>query len=642
MCGIAGLLADQPGDDLGPALKRMTDVLAHRGPDDEGRWLDAGAGIALGQRRLAIVDLSPQGHQPMPSAGGRYVLAFNGEIYNHRELRARLEAQGRAPAWRGHSDTEVLLAAMEAWGVETALTQAVGMFAISLWDRERRRLLLARDRIGEKPLYFGRCGRQWFFASELRAARTLGGPLELDRRALAAYVQHGYVPAPLTIYRGLRKLPAAHCVWIAAGDDAAEPAPYWSLDTDELRTARAAQDRIADAQAVELVHDRVKTAVGLQMLADVPLGAFLSGGIDSSLVVALMQAQSRVPVRTFTIGFDDRSYDEAPHAAAVARHLGTQHTEMYVSAGEAEAVIPDLGSIYDEPFADASQIPTTLVSRLTRRHVTVSLSGDGGDELFAGYPRYALAEATWRRFRRVPLPLRRLASGPLLAVSPRRWDRLLGAAPRSVSAVVTGRRVHRFAAALKARDLGEVYARLMAQWQPEDRLVLGVDPSELPAARWTDDGSATAQMRRCDLDLYLPDDLMVKVDRAAMSISLESRAPLLDHRVVELAFSLPDRVLSRDGRGKWVLRQVLDRYVPRELVERPKAGFGVPLGAWLRGPLREWASTLLEPGAMRRQGLFDVETVAAAWRHHLDGRADRSTLLWTVLMFQSWQAATRS
>jgi asparagine synthase (glutamine-hydrolysing) len=639
MCGIAGLLALGNDNDLAPALQRMTDVLAHRGPDDEGRWFDAEQGIALGHRRLSIVDLSPQGHQPMVSVSGRWVLAFNGEIYNYRDLRAELESSGRAPAWRGHSDTEVLLAGIEAWGVEATLQRTVGMFAIAAWDRADRRLLLARDRIGEKPLYYGRSGSRWMFASELKAVRALcSGRLEIDREALATYTQGGYVPAPMSIYRGFAKLPAGHFVWLGQDGATTVPQPYWSLDTEAQRAATGARADIADANATDAVHERLKTAVGLQMVADVPLGAFLSGGIDSSLVVSLMQAQSAQPVRTFTIGFDDESYNEAPFAAAVARHLGTQHTELFVSADDAKAVIPRLAHIYDEPFADASQIPTTLVSRLTRQHVTVSLSGDGGDELFAGYPRYALSAALWHRIRRVPRPLRRALARVLMGVSPRRWDALLALWPGADADTVNGRRVHRFASTLNAGDLGELYGRLMAQWQPEEALVLGVAPQPLSGGPWKPGGSDTAQMRRRDLDLYLADDLMVKVDRAAMSTSLESRAPLLDHRVVELAFTLPDRVLMRGSQGKWVLRQVLDRYVPRALVERPKAGFGVPLGAWLRGPLRTWAADLLDPSTLRRQGLLDADKVSAAWRQHVDGRADRSTLLWTVLMFQAWQA----
>ncbi len=640
MCGIAGLLAQGADSRLDTALKRMTDVLAHRGPDDEGRWFDPEQGIALGQRRLAIVDLSPQGHQPMASVSGRYMLAFNGEIYNYRELRAELESTGLAPAWRGHSDTEVLLAGIEAWGAEATLRRAVGMFAIACWDRAERRLLLARDRIGEKPLYYGRSGLHWLFASELKAVRALGGNLEIDLEALASYTQGGYVPAPQTIYKGCFKLPAGHFVWLSHRAGSPVPQAFWSLDTAAQRAGGIACAHYTDAQAIDAVHDRLNTAVGLQMVADVPLGAFLSGGIDSSLVVSLMQAQSAQPVRTFTIGFDDESYNEAPYAAAVARHIGTQHTELFVTADDAKSVIPKLAHIYDEPFADASQIPTTLVSRLTRQHVTVSLSGDGGDELFAGYPRYALSAALWQRIQRVPLPLRRAVARALLAVSPRAWDRLLGAVPGVHADTVNGRRVHRLAGTLNAGDLGELYGRLMAQWQPEDGLVLGVAPQPLNGGPWHAEGSATAQMRRRDLDLYLPDDLMVKVDRAAMSTSLEARAPLLDHRVVELAFALPDRVLMRGGQGKWVLRQVLDRYVPRALVERPKAGFGVPLGAWLRGPLRGWSADLLDPALLRRQGLLDADKVGLAWHQHVEGGADRSTLLWTVLMFQAWLADT--
>jgi asparagine synthase (glutamine-hydrolysing) len=639
MCGIAGLIGKRVG--LDETVRRMSNVLAHRGPDDEGHWCDPERGVAIGHRRLSIVDLSPQGHQPMYSASGRYVLAFNGEIYNHGLMRQDLEGSGRAAAWRGHSDTEVMLAAVEAWGVEEALRRSVGMFAIALWDRRENRLLLARDRIGEKPLYYGTHGGTWVFASELKAIRTLcASSPPLDTEALAQFMQCGYVPAPRSIYRDFSKLPAGHFVWLNGGGPLGAPVAYWALNTPATRQAVLDHALLPESQLLDVLHDRLHNAVGLQMVADVPLGAFLSGGIDSSLVVSLMQAQSTRPVRTFTIGFDDETYNEAPFAAAVAKHLGTDHTEMFVAAVDAEAVIPQLPTIYDEPFADPSQIPTILVSRLTRQHVTVSLSGDGGDELFAGYPRYALAESAWRRTHSLPRPVRRAVASALLAVSPRRWDALIGCLPGRTVTRLNGRRVHRIAHVLRADELGEMYARLMAQWQPEDAVVSGGGNAlAWQRERWDAHNSPAAQMRRSDLGQYLPDDLMVKVDRAAMSVSLESRAPFLDHRVVELAFSLPDRMLMRNGRGKWALRQVLERYVPRSLVERPKAGFGIPLGDWLRGPLRSWATELLDGPTLRRQGFVNAAVVDRVWRQHQDGAADRSTLLWNVLMFQGWLGA---
>ncbi|MDP1537830.1 MAG: asparagine synthase (glutamine-hydrolyzing) [Burkholderiales bacterium] len=639
MCGIAGLFGAPGGVDLDAAVRRMAAELVHRGPDDEGVWLDPTHRLALAHRRLSIIDLSPQGHQPMHSVSGRYVMAYNGEIYNFEQIRAELAAQGRAPAWRGHSDTEVLLAAVEAWGFEDTLTRTVGMFAIALWDRETATLSLARDRIGEKPLYYGPTEQGFAFASELKAIRALcGGTLALDRQALSEFMQFGYVPGRRCIFRGLAKLPPGHFVHIGAGGTAGEPQPYWRLDSpagSNLAEQLAGAD---DSQLIELLHDRLKASVEFQMVSDVPLGAFLSGGVDSSTVVALMQAQSARRVKTYTIGFHEKAFDEAPYAKAVAQHLGTDHTELYVSADDAAAIIPDLPRIYDEPFADSSQIPTTLVSRLTRRHVTVSLSGDGGDELFAGYPRYAITAALWQRINSLPMGLRRGAARALRSASPQGWDRVLGLLPVARRQSINGRRVHRLAQLLASNSLAEMYVRLMSQWQPEEGLVLGVRGSVIDPLRWTAQGTPIQQMRRWDMGQYLPDDLLVKVDRAAMSASLESRAPLLDHRVVELAFALPERMLVRDGQGKWILRRVLDRYVPRELIERPKAGFSVPLAKWLRGPLEPWASDLLDPARMRRDGLLDAENVAAMWQEHRCGSFDRSAYLWNVLMFQAWHA----
>jgi asparagine synthase (glutamine-hydrolysing) len=645
MCGIAGLLGAPAGTDLVAAARRMAASLIHRGPDDEGIWTDPAHGVALAHRRLAIIDVSPQGHQPMQSVSGRYVLAYNGEIYNFERIRAELAAAGRAPAWRGHSDTEVLLAAVESWGIEATLARTVGMFAIALWDHTAGALTLARDRIGEKPLYYGRTGHGLVFASELKAIRALSGEaLAIDPLALAEYMQFGYVPAPRCIHRGLAKLPAGHFVTLGAGHADPSPRPYWQLGDTGQPSLAARLASASDDDLIDGLHERLREAVGLQMVSDVPLGAFLSGGIDSSLVVALMQAQSRQRVRTFTIGFHEKAFDEAPFAKAVAGHLGTDHTELYASADDAAAVIPALPRIYDEPFADSSQIPTTLVARLTRQHVTVSLSGDGGDELFAGYPRYAITAALWQRVSRLPASLRAAGIAALRSATPQGWDRLLRLLPAGPRQSVNGRRVHRLAQLMGARSLAEMYVRLMSQWPPEEGLVLGVRGSTTEGLHWPSHGTPTEQMRRWDLYQYLPDDLLVKVDRAAMSASLESRAPLLDHRVVELAFALPAHALARDGQGKWILRRLLDRYVPRALIERPKAGFSVPLAQWLRGPLLAWASDLLDPPRIRREGLIDADQVAAMWQEHRSGRFDRSSHLWNVLMFQAWlgESASRS
>ena len=637
MCGIAGLISKRAGTDLETIARRMAGVLAHRGPDDEGIWIEPARGLVLAHRRLSIIDLSPQGHQPMHSAGGRYVIAYNGEIYNFEEIRAELATQGYAPAWRGHSDTEVLLAAIEAWGFQGALTRAVGMFAIALWDCETSTLLLARDRVGEKPLYYGNTALGFAFASELKAICAIqGGKLELDPKAIAEFMRFGYVPGARCIYRGLTKLMPGHWVSIGPEGNIGNPVPYWALqsvDVDALRAELVGED---DETLISRLHDRLSTSIGLQMMSDVPLGAFLSGGVDSSTVAALMQAQSKRPVKTFTIGFHEKAFDEAPFARAVAQHLGTEHTELYVSAADAANLIPSLPNIYDEPFADSSQIPTTLVSRLTRQHVTVSLSGDGGDELFAGYPRYEITAALRSRIDCLPAALRVGSAAALRFASPQAWDRLLNLLPAASSQRINGRRLHRLAQLLSTESLAEMYVRLMSQWQPEDSLVIGDHGMVTEDLKWCVRGTPSEQMRHWDVGQYLPDDLLVKVDRSSMSASLESRAPLLDHRVVELAFALPPHALDRAGQGKWILRRVLDRYVPRALIERPKVGFSIPLAQWLRGPLLEWASSLLDPQRLRSEGLLDADKVTAMWQEHRSGRFDRSGHLWNVLMFQAW------
>jgi len=641
MCGIAGLLASVAVDNGAAYVGTMLAALVHRGPDDTGIWSGDSEGVVLGHRRLAILDLSAAGHQPMPSASGRYQVAYNGEIYNFEAIRQDLESAKLAPQWRGHSDTEVLLAAIEAWGLEPTLQRLVGMFAIALWDRSERSLTLARDRMGEKPLYYGFVGDSFVFASEQKAIRAaFGERLQIDRDALAEFMRFGYIPAPQSIYCGIRKLQPGQWLRVAPhkGRDL-EVHSYWSVDYANQLDLRAELLNCTDDQLIDRVDRTLKESVRLEMVADVPLGAFLSGGVDSSTVVAMMQAQSSRRVRTFTIGFAEEGFNEAPYAKAVANHLGTDHTELYVSAEMAESVIPALPQIYDEPFADSSQIPTTLVSRLTREHVTVSLSGDGGDELFAGYPRYPITEALWQRVSGYPKVMRRTVAGVLSSLSAREWDRILGVMPANVRNRVNGRRVHRAAQLMTVSSLAEMYVRLMSQWQPEDEVVLGARKLDQFAPKWVDEQDAVLAMRRWDMNQYLPDDLLVKVDRATMSASLEARAPLLDHRLVELAVALPRRVLLRDGVGKWVLRKVLDRYVPRELIDRPKAGFSIPLAQWLRGPLRNWAESLLDARLLEEQGLLDARKVREMWRQHIDGLYDRSLFLWNVLMFQAWLAA---
>ncbi|HEF4779634.1 TPA: asparagine synthase (glutamine-hydrolyzing) [Burkholderia multivorans] len=654
MCGIDGFLNSVAFDEetARGTLARMTASLAHRGPDAQGLWVDPAAGIALGHRRLAIVDLSVHGRQPMASACGRYVMVFNGEIYNHRELRAQLERVGRAPAWRGHSDTEVLLAAFAAWGVDATLRRATGMFALALWNRESRVLTLARDRIGEKPLYYGRIGDALVFASELKALRAYPGfDGEIDRDALCLYLRHSAVPAPHTIYRGIRKLPPGTWVQFEHAQDTPRIRTYWALE----HAIDAGHDEPFAGTAAEAV-DRLDTvlrqAVARQMEADVPLGAFLSGGVDSSAIVALMQAQSAAPVDTFTIGFHEAGYDEAGYAKAVARHLGTRHTELYVTADHALDVVPKLPAIYDEPFSDASQIPTFLVAELTRRHVKVSLSGDGGDELFGGYTRYFLTPRLWRKLHRVPAAVRTRIAGALHALRPDHADQLAavaqgawGAGELRESPTRIGDRLHKLGHVMTADSRIGLYRLLMSSVHHPERIALAGHEPPTPldtASAWPAHLSFAEQAMAIDTLTYLPTDILTKVDRAAMAVSLETRMPFLDHHVVEFAWRLPASLRLPEGQSKALLRRLLDRYVPTELIDRPKQGFCAPIDHWLRGALRDWADALLQPSRLRDEGFFDAAAVERLWRQHQAGRMNWQHQLWTVLMFQAWLDAQRT
>ena len=645
MCGFAGFLQATgvvPAYAMHEVVGRMSETLSHRGPDDDGTWAEFESGIALGHRRLSIIDLSAEGHQPMVSPSGRYVIAFNGEIYNFEQLRRSLGKEGFG--WRGHSDTEVMLAAFERWGVTEALRLFNGMFAFALWDRSNRRLHLARDRAGEKPLYYGWVGDTFIFASELKALRVHPAWRgAIDRDALAGYLRLAAVPAPYSIYKGISKLPAAHALEVTLVHPRyeVEPQPYWSMRT-AAEEGTAEPIAIDEPSAVGELDGLLRDAVRLRMVADVPLGVFLSGGVDSSTVVALMQAQSSQRVKSFSIGFDESAYNEAQHARAVAKHLGTDHTELYVTPQDAMDVIPHLPRIYDEPFADASQIPTILVSRMAREHVTVALTGDGGDELFCGYVRYFWGRRVWNNIRMLPRPLRRAAGSALTTFSPRTWNALLANLTRflpSGAREITGNRIHKLAEILAVPSADILYRGLISHWERPDGIALnGHEPSTIV----TDPGKQaqlddfTLRMMYLDAMAYLPDDILVKVDRASMSVGLESRVPFLDHRVMEFAWRVPLSMKLRGQQGKWLLRQVLYRYVPPELIDRPKMGFGVPIDAWLRGPLREWAESLLSERRLRTDGYFDPAPIRAKWAEHIQGTRNWQYLLWDILMFQAW------
>jgi asparagine synthase (glutamine-hydrolysing) len=647
MCGLTGFVHDGRGAyDPGSVIERMTSCITHRGPDDAGAWRDDDAGVVLGHRRLSIIDLSPEGHQPMASASGRYLIAFNGEIYNFVAVRQELEREGGV-RWRGHSDTEIMLAAFERWGLAGALQRFNGMFAFALWDRTERKLHLARDRAGEKPLYYGWVGGAFVFGSELKALRAFPGwEGEVDVEALALFMRHNYVPAPRSIYRGISKLPPGTVLTLPWAEPGARRPhtvePYWSA-RQAAEAGLADPFRGTDAEAVEALDRLLTDAVGLRMMADVPLGAFLSGGVDSSTVVALMQKQSATPVRTFSIGFAEQGYDEAQYAREVAKHLGTRHTEHYVTPQQAMDVIPRLPEMYDEPFADSSQIPTYLVSELARRHVTVALSGDAGDELFAGYNRYFWNQRIWKHIGWMPHPVRTRLAGGMRALSADTWERLArpihSLVPARLRVKRPGEKVHKLAAIVALRDEAAMYQSLVSHWELESGVVKGAGAAPTLLDRpgeWARVPDFTHSMLYLDFMTYLPDDILVKVDRASMAVSLEGRVPLLDHRLVEFAWRVPMSMKIRDGQGKWLLRQVLDRYVPRALIERPKMGFGVPVGSWLRGPLRDWAESLLDERRLREEGFLDAALVRGRWREHLAGTRDWEYHLWDVLMFQAW------
>ena len=637
MCGIVGYWDNRSQD--ATVIEQMVARIQHRGPDDTGVWINKEKTLAFGHNRLSILDLSEAGHQPMVSPCGRYVLTYNGEIYNHLDLRIELEHEGGHFEWRGHSDTETLLAALRHWGVKKALQRLNGMFAFALWDKTDRCIYLARDRMGEKPLYYGLSGDCFMFGSELKslvAHPDWNG--KIDRNAMTLYLRHSYVPAPLSIYQGIKKLPQGHFVVVqSAGSTISEPHCYWSphqQDDEGLVTSDISKTEYIDELDILL-----RKSVKSRMASDVPLGAFLSGGIDSSTVVALMQAQSSSPVKTFSIGFHEQGYNEAADAKKVAENLGTDHTDLYVSPEDAMAVIPQLPAIWDEPFSDSSQIPTYLVSQLASNHVTVSLTGDGGDELFCGYTRYTQGYQAWQKLQLLPRPLRR-AMGQLAKVAPSLLPKV---AIHQLSNLLRtphlSQRLTKFANVASADSTRAYYKTLVSHWENPSSIVIGGEEppttinstKNLPSA-----ANPIEMMMHMDTCTYLPDDILTKVDRASMSVSLEARVPFLDHRVVEFAYRTPLSLKYRNGKGKWLLREVLCRYLPRELFERPKMGFGVPIDRWLCGPLREWAEELLDEKRMQDEGYFNPLPIRKMWREHLGGKRLWHHHLWGVLMFQAW------
>jgi len=650
MCGFTGYIDTQNSSNsekMHSILSAMGDTIAYRGPDDKGTWADPKTGVALAHRRLSIIDLSSAGHQPMISASKRYVIIYNGEIYNFSILRKKLEQEGHT--FRGHSDTEVVLAGFEAWGIEKALKQFVGMFAFALWDCHNRQLVLARDRMGEKPLYYGWMNNTFLFGSELKALRAHPAWCgTIDRDALALQMRHGFIPSPLSIYKNIFKLPPATYLSLPwekiAQKETPDVLPFWSLH-------QAAESGIenpfqgSEEDAITQLEQLIQDSIQHQMVADVPLGAFLSGGIDSSLIVALMQSQSTKPIKTFTIGFAESVYNEAGYAKEVAKHLGTDHTELYVTPEDVMAVIPKLPILYDEPFSDPSQIPTFLVSKLTREQVTVSLSGDGGDELYFGYDWYFRVKNIWNTAGKIPLSLRKTIGSGLTSLSAEKWDHLISNFSKILPNSLTnlrnpGDKLHKLADLLRLDSPEAMYCQLLWHWPFPNSLVLDTtdSPSLLTnSQQWPNLPDFMHRMMFFDMISYLPDQILTKVDRAAMAVSLETRIPLLDHRIVEFSWKIPFSMKFKNNQGKWLLRQILHKYVPRELIERPKMGFGAPIDFWLRGPLREWAEELLDEKRLKNEGFFDSSLIREKWKEHINGTRNWRFYLWDVLMFQAWK-----
>ena len=650
MCGITGFITTSnqfSGLEMNQFLGLMSHANFHRGPDSSGLWSDEDAGVWLGHQRLAILDLSSVGDQPMQSASNRYIIIFNGEIYNHLQLRKTLEAARKAPSWRGHSDTETLVGGFDAWGIQGTLKQAIGMFAFAVWDRQKNSLTLGRDRLGEKPLYYGWQGKGetavFLFGSELKALRAHPAfEGKINRQGLSLQLRHNYIPTPYSIYEGITKLNPGSLLEVSLKQRIPKVRKYWS----GAEIAKSGVGNVfigSDIEVVDALEKLLKDVINKQMMADVPLGAFLSGGVDSSTIVALMQSQSINPVKTFTIGFDDKDYNEAVYSKSVAKHLGTDHSELYVTPKQARDVIPILADIYDEPFSDSSQIPTFLVAQLARQNVKVVLSGDAGDELFCGYNRYQITENLWRKLMTIPTPVRKLLGSMLTSISPNKWNKLASILsfliPKSARFNNLGDKLHKGAGVFSSKSIDDLYLGLVSHWQnPEAVVIGGNEPSTLLTGNLPDLSGLDDIQRMMALDMltYLPDDILTKVDRATMSVSLETRVPFLDHRVVEFAWTLPQNMKLRDGQTKWALREILYRHVPQSLIERPKMGFGVPIGSWLRGPLCEWAEGLLNEKRLEQEGFFYPKPIRQKWVEHLGGQRNWQYHLWSILMFQSW------
>ena len=640
MCGFAGFLKKTALlNDPTNTLRNMGLAIVNRGPDSSGEWFCAEHGIGLSHRRLAIVDMTASGHQPMVSSSGRYVMAFNGEIYNHLELRKVLEEANPSLTWNGTSDTETMLASFEHYGLSAALDTLVGMFAAAVWDTQAQALYLFRDRLGEKPLYYGWQDDTFLFGSELKALKAHPAfNADIYRPGISLLLRYGYIPAPYSIYENIFKLEAGEYACVSSRQPEVQVTKYWDV-ADVIKSSVNDPFKGNAPEATAHLETLLETTISQQMLADVPLGSFLSGGIDSSLIVSLMQKQSSRPVKTFSIGFDDKSYDEAGYAKAVAAHLKTEHHELYVSSADALDVIPKLPSIYDEPFSDSSQIPTYLVSALAREQVTVSLSGDGGDELFCGYNRYKMTAKFWSALKKVPRPIRSLSSAMLTSISPATLDLLASKVPKLSGYGSVGDKVHKAARVMSSRSAQDIYVGLVSKHpNPQTLVINGVEPDTCLIGN-TPDFTALddiQQMMALDTLSYLPEGVLTKLDRASMAVSLEGRAPFLDHRVFEFAWQLPLSMKMQGNDSKWILRQILYKYVPQALIDRPKMGFGVPLRDWLCGPLREWAETLLDEQRLVQEGYFNVPAVRALWAQHAGGRYDRSGILWAILMFQAW------